>query len=276
MQENENYAATIAREARKPIVQKVNDVEVLLAPTDYTMHDIEKYMSKPRRKSAKVTIGNTDSFIDYVKRHGSLTDSTVWCDADFRAGNIKLVAIINDHGEKADQQDWRDHTATYIPAYSTEWLRWFGGDGKGKALSQVEFATFIEQNLKDIAGAEGMPSGAQMLEMALNFEANQEMRFKSAMRLQNGAVQISYVENDDDQTLKKMEMFDKFSIGIPVFWAGDSYRIDARLRYRARDGRVNFWYELIRPEQVLEDAAKGLVKQVKDGVGRPLFYGKPV
>ena len=187
-----------------------------------------------------------------------------------------MVAIINDHGEKADQQDWRDHTATYIPAYSTEWLRWFGGDGKGNALSQIEFATFIEQNLKDIAGAEGMPSGAQMLEMALNFEANQDMRFKSAMRLQNGAVQISYVENDDDQTLKKMEMFDKFSIGIPVFWAGDSYRIDARLRYRARDGRVNFWYELIRPEQVLEDAAKGLVKQVKDGVGRPLFYGKPV
>lgn len=269
-----NIAETVAREARKPVVMEINGLKVLALPDGYKTEDLDKLMPAPRRKIANVTLGDTDSFIDYTKRHGSLDTATVWCDAAFREGKVKLTAILNDHGETATEPHWRDHIANYTPTFATEWTRWFTKDKQ--QFSQPDFAAFIEENIRDIAGdGDTSASGAQMLEMALNFEANQDLRFKSAMRLQNGAVQISFAENDDAQTLTKMQMFDKFGIGIPVFWGGQAYAIEARLRYRARDGKVVFWFELIRPDKVLEDAAKGLVEQVKTGTGLPLFYGHP-
>ena len=68
----------------------------------------------------------------------------------------------------------------------------------------------------------------------------------------SGGVQMSFVQDDDNQTLEKMQLFERFSIGIPVFWNGDAYRLDARLRYRVREGVLKFWYELIRPEKCLK------------------------
>ena len=126
-----------------------------------------------------------------------------------------------------------------------------------------------------LASVEGQPTGSQMLEMALTFEANQDMRFKSAIRLQNGGVQMSFVQDDDAQTLQKMQVFDRFSIGCPVFWNGDAYRIDARLRYRVRDGKLTFWFELIRQDKVLEDATSTLIGQIKEKTGTPFFFGNP-
>lgn len=270
----ENIAETVAREARKPFgIPTPGETPVIALPEGWKLEDMEKIMPAPRRKKAKAVLNDAPSFIEYIKRHGSLANSTVWCDADYRNGKVKLTAILNDNGETATEAAWRDHVATFCPAFSAEWARWFTKDKE--TFNQAEFAAFIEENLADIAGVEGSPKGAQMLEMALNFEANQDMRFKSAMRLQNGAVQINFVQNDDDQTLSKMQMFDKFSIGIPVFWGGDAYRMDARLRYRARDGKVIFWFELIRPDKALEDATKYLIEKVRTETGNPFFYGNP-
>lgn len=114
-----------------------------------------------------------------------------------------------------------------------------------------------------------------MLEMALSFEANQDMRFKSAIRLQNGGVQMSFVQDDDDQTLQKMQLFERFAIGIPVFWNGDAYRIEARLRYRVRDGKLTFWYDLLRQDKVLEAATKTVIEQIRTNTGNPFFFGEP-
>lgn len=114
-----------------------------------------------------------------------------------------------------------------------------------------------------------------MLEMALTFEANQDMRFKSAIRLQSGGVQMQFVQDDDAQTLQKMQVFDRFSLGFPVFWNGDAYRIDARLRYRVRDGKLTFWFELIRQDKVLESATQTLISQIREKTGNPFFFGDP-
>jgi uncharacterized protein YfdQ (DUF2303 family) len=111
--------------------------------------------------------------------------------------------------------------------------------------------------------------------MALTFEANQDMRFKSAVRLQNGGVQMSFVQDDDVQTLQKMQVFDRFSIGVPVFWNGDAYRIDARLRYRVRDGKLAFWFELIRKDKVLEAATQTLIDKIRVQTDLPFFFGDP-
>lgn len=272
----DNIAETLAREMKAPVplASDVEHVTRLALPPGWTLaeRDDEKLQMTPRRKRASVRLHDDASFIDYVRRHGSLAYSTVWCEADYVAGKVGFVAIINDHGEEEDPH-WRDHIARYTPTFSQEWREWVGNHKK--TFSQADFAAFIEDKLKDIATAEGLPSGAQMLEMALSFEANQDMRFKSALRLQNGGVQMSFVQDDDDQTLAKMQLFERFAIGIPVFWNGDAYRLDARLRYRVREGKLTFWYELVRQDKVLESAAETLVEKIRTGTGSPFFFGEP-
>jgi len=274
----DNLAETLARELKAPIeIIGAEDLDVrrVALPPGWRIEerDDEKLLDAPRRKRASVKLLDAESFIEYMKRHGSLTDSTIWCETDYVAGKVDFLGIINDHGEDATAAAWRDHTATFAPEFSEEWKRWAGNSDK--AFGQAEFANFIDNNLKDITGGDGMPSGTQMLEMAISFEAKQDMRFKSAIRLQSGGVQMQFVQDDDQQTIEKMQMFDRFAIGIPVFWNGDAYRIEARLRYRVRDGKLTFWYELIRKDKTLEAATKTIIDTIREKTGTPFFFGDP-
>lgn len=275
-----NLAETLALELKQP-TEIASNVPAALRrvalPPGWKLeeHDDERSLPAPLRKTATVRVRDAESFIEYVKRHGSLTDSTVWCLADYVQGKIAFTGIVNDHGEDAAAAAWRDHRVYFSPEFSEEWRRWSGANKK--QLSQTEFAAFIEDNLKDIASPDGsgLPSGAAMLEMALSFEATQDMRFKSAIRLSNGGVNLSFVQDDDAQTLQKMSVFERFAIGVPVFWNGDAYQIDARLRYRVRDGKLCFWFELIRVDKVLEAAATTVIGAIKEKTGSPFFFGDP-
>jgi uncharacterized protein YfdQ (DUF2303 family) len=276
--ETSNIAETLAAEMKAP-VEIIGDEEACIKrvalPYGWKLEerDDSAKLAAPLRKIARVVLDDSDSFISYVKRHGSLTNSTVWCVADYRAGKVSFTGIINDHGEEDNQPAWRDHRAAFAPAFSEEWTRWIGKNKQ--QFTQADFAVFIEDNLKDIASVGGGPTGAQMLEMALTFEANQDMRFKSAIRLQSGGVQMAFTQDDDAQTIQKMQVFDRFSVGIPVFWNGDAYQVDARLRYRVRDGKLTFWYELIRQDKVLEAATQTLIDKIRGTTGSPFFFGNP-
>lgn len=276
----DNIAETLAREMKAP--QIVHDAladkhhAIIALPPGWTAtpHDLEKFEAKPRRKIAKVKLTETESFIEYNVRHGNQDSATIWCTADFKAGALGFTAIMNDHGAANDAQAWRDHRAIFVPEKSEEWRRWT--EKHGHQFGQVQFALYLEENLKDIISSDGMPTGAQMLEMALGFEANQDMRFKSAVRLQSGGVRLEYVEDEDKNTVKAMQMFEKFQIAIPVFRADEArYAITARLRYRVKEGQLVFWFELIRADLVMEQASRALVENIRVKSGLPFFFGSP-
>ncbi|MDR0249984.1 MAG: YfdQ family protein [Burkholderiales bacterium] len=276
--ETGNIAETLAREMKEPIFfehEEIKAVSIIALPPGWDRHEIdsEEYLPTPRRKKASVFLNDVESFIDYVRRHGSLTDSSIWCKANYVRGDVNLTAILNDNGDDPEKAAWRDHIARFEPTFSEEWNRWTAANKK--PMSQSEFAMFIEDNMGDITTADGTASGAMMLDMALQFEANQDMRFKSAIRLQNGGVQMAFVQDDDDATLAKMQMFDSFHIGVSVFWNGQPYLVRARLRYRVRDGKLTFWYELKRPDKALEDATKAMLEVVREKTGTPFFFGNP-
>lgn len=278
-QELTNIAETLAKEMKAPIeiISEANgNMKRVALPPGWNLiekDDDAKLLAAPRRKIAKVKMHDAESFIDYMKRHGSLTDSTIWCIADYKAGKVGFTGILNDHGEEETKAAFRDHRATFAPEFSEEWTRW---TSKNKQpFNQAGFAEYIEENLKDIASVDGSPTGSQMLEMALAFEANQDMKFKSAIRLQNGGVQMAFTQDDDAGTLAKMSAFDRFTVGFPVFWNGDAYRIDARLRYRVREGKLTFWFELIRQDLILEAATTALIAVIRSKTGNPFFFGEP-
>lgn len=271
-QEAENIAATIAREARKPF-ELSGDKEYIAIPDGWKLEDCEKTLPTPRRKKASVVLADADSFISYLKRHGSLASATIWCEADYKSGQVSFTGIMNDHSEEVDGQQWRDHIVKLVPAKAVEWERWVASNRK--PMSQLDFATFIEENLADIATAPGFPSGTDMLQMATGLEIAQDSMIKSAIRLQSGGVRMEYVEDSNAETVRSMEVFSKFALGLPVFYSGAAYMLEARLKYKLSGGKLSFWYELIRPDKVVEDAAKTITTTIQEATGFPLFHGKP-
>lgn len=236
--------------------------------------DLEPLLAAPRRAKLQVELAEADSFLAYVTRHRS--DSTVvWCKFNPQTFALSFRAVLDDLGAKA-APGWRGHTATYTPEPSAEWKVWTASNGSGKAMAQLDFASFLERNETDIAAVDGMPTSTQMMQMATAFEANSEKRVKSVVKLQGGGVRLDFIDDNDAETEANMRLFEKFAIGIPVFWAGPGYRIDARLKYRHASGKVAFWYELIRADRVHEAAAKELIERVGTGLppGTPLLMGQ--
>lgn len=260
----------------KPIeISSEKHIKRVALPPGWNLNqsDDEHLLPVPARKKGNIQMDDVDSFIKYITRHKIVGITTVYCMADYARGSVSFRAVINDHDGAEDGQQWRDFVASYTPKPSVEWIRWLTANKQ--PLSQSEFAMFIEDNLADIAAVDSMPTGQQLLEMALSFQANQEMKYKSSIRLQNGGVNMSFVQDDDNQTLVNMQMFEKIAIGIPAFWNGDAYQINARLRYRVKEGSLKFWYELIREDRVLQDATENLIEKIKTETGVDLYFGKP-
>ena len=265
---------TIIDEARRPILIDTlpeNSNPAFLVPNGFTVLDMEKLLAAPTRKRADVTMTDSDSFIYYTKKHGSLDECTIYANTDFEAQAASLVAIIDDHGSLPGAASWRNHTATYRPIKTVEWKTW--NEKSAVAMSQEAFATFLEENLGDIGTVSGMPSGTEILQMATEFESNCDKRFKSRLNLQGGGVNMIFVDQENAETQSAMRVFERFALGLRVFLNGAAYRVDARLKYRNDGGRLKFWYELIRPDRVFEDAVKGEFAKIKEATGFPLLYG---
>lgn len=252
-------------------IEPEKGIPYLVAPNDYTVHSLEHLLPVPARKHATVSVTTTDSFINYGKKHGSLDECVIYADIDGEKSHCVLEAVINDNG--ADDAKWRDHRCTFEPALSVEWKRWIGKNTSN--MNQADFATWLEDNLGDIANVPNMPTGAQMLTMALAFEANAEKRLKSRINLQSGGVRFEYVEDEDKDTRTSMEVFQRFTLGLPVFeGSSDAYPVEARLKYRDSGGKVSFWYELIRPDKAFKTAVKSALDEIKDATGFMILHGQ--
>lgn len=247
-------------------------IPFVVVPEGYKVADIEHLMALPQRKRGFISTTTSASFIDYLQNHSLADVSTIYADVDAEQSKCNLLAIIDDHA--AEEPAWRQHRCTFVPKLSLEWTRWKGNDKK--TMNQAAFATWLEDNLPDIATVPGFPSGAEILQMALGFEANADKKFRSKINLQSGGVQFEYVEDETKETRTKMIVFERFTIGVPVFdGSANAYPIEARLKYREKSGDVTFWYELIRPDRVFKGAVADELAAIKEGTGLQVIFGSP-
>lgn len=286
MIDEDNIAQTLARVLPQATILStdaaIDSVVHVAVPQGQAIQpiDLEQYLANPRRKKGTASFTNAASFTDYVKEH-RIDGTTAWCKFDPQTFALSFVAVINDHaglvptGNPDHVAGWRDHRATFSPEMSAEWKVWKGKNAN--AFAQVAFAEFIEANAEDLTqppGKEGYPTDLAMLTMATNFVANEDRRLKSTVRLSSGGVRLEYIADPDAGTVQSMEMFSKFAIGIPVFHGGSAWAIEARLKYRLKDGAVHFFYELVRPDRSHEQAALALIEDVRSGLGDvPLLMG---
>jgi uncharacterized protein YfdQ (DUF2303 family) len=281
----ENIAQTLARELPRPIVVLSQDCTLggsrahVAVPNNMKLVEVdnENLLAAPRRIVSKAELADSASFVDYVNFFAD-GSAAVWCDFNPDTFKLKFTAVFDDHGPA--EPGWRSHQANFTPSLSAEWKVWTAHDGK--RMSQIAFAEFLEAHERDIAGGPKHPSSLDMMTMATAFEANADKRFKSKVRLQSGGVQLEYVNMDDQQTVDRMRLFERFQIGLPVFWEATrpgpepvkAWPVEARLKYAVAAGEVQFWYALMRPDIVHGLAAAALIEAISQEIGEvPLRMG---
>lgn len=243
----------------------------VVVPNHYAAQDLEQMLIAPVRKRGNVVTTDTASFSDYLNKHSIAGGSVIYAEINSEVSLCKMVAVIDDHSESAPA--WKEHTCQFAPKLSIEWVRWMS---KNKAqMNQADFATWLEDNLPDIATVPGMPTGAEMLAMALGFESNCDKKVHSKVNLQSGGVQFTFVEDETKDTRTSMKVFERFTVGIPVFDGQiGGYPVEARLKYRLKDGALTFWYELIRPDRAFKTAVFEELKAIKEKTGLLVISGK--
>ncbi len=226
-----------------------------LVPEGYELHDLQEYADVPRRVTGKVALTTVKSFLAYVERFQ--TPGTLVL-ADLAGQKFKAIL---DHAEDANSPGWGEHQATYHCPLGTAWKTWIKKDGN--PMDQATFAQFIEDNLIDIAS----PSHTEILTVSKTLQAKKKVDFKSAVALNNGDVQFTYNETTD-ASAGQISVPQTFTLGIPVFEGGAPYEVTARLRYRINDeGKLAMWYDLLRPQRMVEDAFGEVEKLIRDKIG---------
>ncbi|MGM0703851.1 MAG: YfdQ family protein [Pseudomonadota bacterium] len=227
----------------------------VLVPEGYSVEDLERFHAQPRRTRQQVAIHNATDFGHYVNRFKN-PETTVYADLV----GTRFTAVIDHPG--AGGPDWGQHRATYACPHSRSWKTWSAADGK--AMRQADFAKFIEDNLPDVQ----QPSGSDILTISRTLEAKKKVDFQSGVRLDNGEVQITFNEEIKGTAGKgTIEIPETFELGIPVFEGGDHYALTARLRYRINEGQLVMWFDLLRPERLLEDAFANTLEQIRRDIG---------
>jgi uncharacterized protein YfdQ (DUF2303 family) len=220
--------------------------------------ELEKYLAVPLRNREKVEFQDVDSFTSYLNDFKN-PGSRIFFDND----TAQFAAIVD--YPLPDGPAWGEHVAALNLRHSEEWNLWFGRNSKW--YGQIGFGRFIEENLIDVVS----PDGAKLLEMVMTFEANKSVSFREANRLKDGTVQFSYVEELKTGTV---EIPDKISIRIPIFYNQEPQLIELRFRYKIEDQKLQLCHEFVRAERIKNDAAARIVADVNSETSLPVYMGK--
>jgi len=203
----------------------------VLVPDGYRIHTFgEPY---PPYVRGSVCFSDVASFCEYVNAYKGV-DGTPLLLADVVGqgvkGGMSVSCILDYHNPAsdgvADSPRMCTHRAEYVPVYSEQYLRWRAIDEK--AMSQAEFAEFIEEFYTDIAE----PAPATMMEIASDLEMSSGLEFKSKTNVQNGMVSLQYVETGKATTKQGGEVPKVFRLNVPVFFGEEPSMIEVFLRFR--------------------------------------------
>lgn len=269
-----NAGMMLAQDARRTL----DGHEYVLLPNGTKLQSLESLQGVPNRPRGTVNVRDMASFVAYVRERTYQAGAEQFIASD--RGILRIYgqlgpkpgfrAVFNDHGKM--RAGWRDDVAVFDCPLSDEWTRWTSKNGT--KMDQETFATWIEDNLPDIAE----PAAADMLEIARSLEAKKKVNFASGLRLSNGEHQITYEEQIDGTAAKgRLNVPEVFALGVPVFEGGDRYRVEARLRYRIADGgKLSMWYDLLRPHKIVEDAVRFQWRYIEAELGVNVLNGAVV
>ncbi len=165
---------------------------------------------------------------------------------------------------------WGQHRIDLSLRRSKEWLIWKAASGK--KFDQMDFAEFLEDNTPDITN----PSAATMLEVARDLKVKTDVDFNSSFQQANGTVHFKYSEQVNGKFGSgNVDIPDSFTVSIPVHVGGARVPLTARLRFRILSGKIKFWFDLLRAEEVEHNAFVTTKDAIAKDLGIKLISGTP-
>lgn len=231
---------------------------------DGQLQSLEGFLLAPVSIRGDLGVYDATSFINYVQKFKD-ADTVIFADKV----NRSFTAVLDYHG--VDKARWGRHRAVLAARQTEAWKRWVEADGK--RMNQADMAQFIEDNIPDIAS----PPGAELVEVARNLEAKKDVTFLSTQRPQNGSVNFHYQETvQGSMRGGDLAIPEQFILGLTPFEGCSPYKVTARLRYRIEaGGKLAIWFDLLRVEDIVEEAFKEITEDVTGGVGDTLILAGP-
>ncbi len=264
---------------------RIESVPVAFVPRGREVQSLKKlideYLPRPRRIEGQALLQDEESFIDHVnamKREAT----AVFFD---RSKNV-FVAVYDYH--KPDRPDWCEHRASWGLKLSREWQAWSGI--QGRALSQQEFATFLEAQIPDVFWGDQysdhtklliqqlelrLATPSQLVALSRNIAINVDTAVRNAQTLSTGEIAIVYTEQHRDGEGQPITVPNAFLIAIPVVEHGPLYQVLVRLGYRVREGRITWHLHWHRADLALELATQEIAQRVVTNTGLPVYAGTP-
>lgn len=255
----------LAQEAARPtVIDDVSSPHVVPASSSAQVLELDRFLDKPRRKQGVYRPADVESFIDYTTTHAVKGHTTVWVDPS----RTTILALINDNA--ADESGWKDHRTRLELKRTPEWGHWLAHDGQ--YLTQEQFAEHLQEGILEIAH----PEGAEMLEIAQTLQGSTDVQWKSANRVDNGAVSFKYHEDVKASAGAKgeLEVPQEMTLVVSPFFGEECFTVTARIRYRVRGGGLTIGYKLERPADVELNVLQAISDRLK-GEFENVYMGAP-
>lgn len=249
----------------------VKDISGLIAP----------WRDAPQRKTGTATVHTLESFVELVNLHKQ-DNSVIFADTDWQKPS--MTAVIDYHGETTP--DNGKHRVHYQFPLSEEWEAWLKLDNK--AMTQIEFAEFIEEHISDLAAPQldevddfkkmfgfEVAHPADIIALSRGLQINADTRIKQHVKLQSGETQIMFEEDHKGADGQPLIIPGLFILQIAPFFMGTACRIPVRLRYRPRNGSVQWTYQLYRPDRYITDQVRTDLDRAAEETGLQKFEGTP-
>lgn len=259
---------TVTFEPRKRVYVVVPD-----GPDKAKLEYIEP-PEKPARATGTYTFDTIESFDRFVAAQKGPTTAIYArrCEPDRPTRIFEALAVLNE-GER-DQPAFRDYRAFLSPPLSESYKVWMGSNGK-RFDGNKAFAEFLEDHFEEIVE----PSGATIMELALNFNVTGSVSFANPVKLDNGSTALTILKetaNAAQVPSGKVVIPNKFRVRIPVLRDdARSYSFEAHFRFRLEnEGGVKIWYQFIRPDLVIERVVKEALEGIHKTTGVEPLIGE--
>lgn len=294
-------AEAVARVAQRAFEPRVVDISrgtdaaaaALLVPQGMEVKSIkpllDEYLPKPVRRSGTTVLHDLASFIAAVQRAKD-EGTVVYLDA----AKVHAYAVLDhDHagpdGEATAR--WGGHRLACAIGLSPAWSAW--SQASGVAMSQTDFAAFIDDHLPDILDPASLDethplvalmttmgitpaTPAEVVKASRGLKLRAEVNVTESITLESGEVELQYTETHTGQG-EALRVPSAFLIALPVFDGAPRDVLLVRLRYRRIAGqpRVQWTAAVYQREEVRTTALRDLQAHIAAETGVPTFLGEP-
>lgn len=306
MAEHDTYEVprvAVAETVKPSLVSIASRRSVLVAPTGFTVHDIERYVTafenslpEPSRRKGTYVAADIKSMLSWMERHCDIEAPIFAMGAEKLATNWKLPNLslvgIGNYSDGTKPQ-WHDFNSLYRFPVTAAWTEW--AESHGEWMSQGEFSEFVEKHLYEFAeptksdtaseaitrmiealgGSKAVASPAKMYELSNGIKIMVSEQVEVELDRATGEQTLKFSETHTGKGGRPVAIPKFFYVRMPIFFGEKASLVGALLRYRnLGGGKVNWSYELFAPDLVVKDAFDQACNVVRMAQ-RKLYMGTP-